>query len=77
MVFNQLLQIFNVTYAAAKLHGIDYAIIAVILLIVAAIVFSMIRHKKKNGGCYGCAHSKSCGAANTQGCPSSQEQTKK
>ncbi|HHX20104.1 MAG TPA: FeoB-associated Cys-rich membrane protein [Clostridiaceae bacterium] len=48
--------------SAAPINGIDYVIIAVILLVIVAVIFSMIRHKKEGGGCYGCPHSKTCGA---------------
>ncbi|HHW94204.1 MAG TPA: FeoB-associated Cys-rich membrane protein [Clostridiaceae bacterium] len=47
--------------ATAPLSGIDYVIIAVMLLVVGAIIYSMIRHRRKGGGCYGCPHSQSCG----------------
>ena len=48
----------NVT---APVSGIDYVVIAVIVLVIAAIIVSMIRHRKKGGGCYGCPHSQTCG----------------
>ncbi|HNZ62883.1 MAG TPA: FeoB-associated Cys-rich membrane protein [Bacillota bacterium] len=60
----------SLSCAAAKLHGIDYAVIGVILLIAGAILFSMIRHKKRGGGCYGCPYGKTCGMARRGGCPS-------
>ncbi len=57
---------------ATTISGIDYVIIAIIILIIAAIVFSMIRHRKRGGGCYGCPHSQTCGMRQDS-CPSNTQ----
>ncbi len=57
------------TKVAAPVSGIDYVVIAAIVIVIVAIVFSMVRHRKKGGGCYGCSHSQTCGKAQNS-CPS-------
>jgi hypothetical protein len=53
----------------APVSGIDYVVIAVLVIVIAAIVFSMVRNRKKGGGCYGCPHSQTCGMR-LDDCPS-------
>ena len=40
---------------------IDYIIIAVVACIVGAIVFYLVRAKKRGETCIGCPHAKQCG----------------
>lgn len=47
---------------------IDYILIAGVVLIVAAIVFFMVRSKKKGKKCIGCPDSGSCSHGSTGTC---------
>ena len=42
----------------------DYIVLAVITVIVTAIVYFIVRQKKKGVKCIGCPHSKSCSSCN-------------
>ena len=43
---------------------IDYAIIAIILLIIGGAIFYIVREKKKGKKCIGCPYADSCGNGN-------------
>lgn len=47
---------------------IDYLLIAGIVLIFGAIIFFVVRSKKKGKKCIGCPDSGSCGTDHTHGC---------
>ena len=47
---------------------IDILLILILLLIVSAIVFYLIREKKRGAVCVGCPHAKQCARAKSGGC---------
>ena len=47
---------------------VDYIAIAVILLVVGAAVFYIIRAKRRGEKCVGCPYAKQCGGACNGGC---------
>lgn len=42
------------------LHGIDLVILILLALIIVGIIRSLVRNKKKGGGCYGCPNCGCC-----------------
>ena len=47
---------------------VDYIAIAVILLVMGAAVFYIIRAKRRGEKCVGCPYAKQCGGACSGGC---------
>lgn len=59
------------------MNTVDYIAIAVILLIVGASVFYIIRAKRRGQKCVGCPYSKECSGKCTCNTPTEDSETKK
>ena len=56
---------------------IDFILIAILLLIAGAIVFYLIREKKRGVTCVGCPHAKACAKSKSGGCSCGRAKEKK